>query len=141
MEWLALGQSFRIVLGVHLDHLALLMVAIVCFVSALVQIYSVGYMNDEVGYARYFAYLALFTASMLGLVVADNLFQLYVCWELVGICSYLLVGFWWHKPSAANAAKKAFVVTRFGDVGLMLGVLLLASAAGSFDYARVIDYV
>jgi len=94
-------------------------------------------MRGERGYARYFAYVSLFTASMLGLVVADNLFQLYVCWELVGICSYLLIGFWWHKPSAASAAKKAFVVTRFGDVGFMLGLLLLAIAAGSFGFSDV----
>src|SRR5262249_30310119 len=141
MEWLALSQGFRIVIGVHLDHLALLMVAIVCFVSALVQIYSIGYMENEVGYFRYFAYLALFTASMLGLVVADNLFQLYVCWELVGICSYLLIGFWWQKPSAANAAKKAFVVTRFGDVGFLLGVLMLAGAAGSFRFTDAFEVI
>src|SRR5205085_5699122 len=108
-----------------------------CTVSALVQIYSMGYMKGDGGYARYFAYLSLFSASMLGLVTANNLFQLYVCWELVGICSYLLIGFWWFKPSAASAAKKAFVVTRFGDVGFMLGVLLLASAAGSFQYSAV----
>lgn len=135
--WLEIGRDFRIELAVHLDHLAWVMVGVVCAVSLLVQLYSVGYMHGERGYARYFAYLSLFTASMLGLVVADNLFQLYVCWELVGICSYLLIGFWWHKPSAASAAKKAFVVTRFGDVGFMLGLLLLAIAAGSFDFATV----
>ncbi len=133
VEWLALG-NFRIAFGVHLDHLALIMVCVVCAVSFLVQLYSIGYMKGEAGYARYFAYLSLFTASMLGLVVADNLFQLYVSWELVGICSYLLIGFWWQKPSAANAAKKAFVVTRFGDVGFMLGVLLLSTTAGSFRF-------
>src|SRR5205085_10617691 len=106
-------------------------------VRLLVQSYSLGYMAQEKGFARYYAFLSLFTASMLGLVVAGNLFQLYVCWELVGLCSYLLIGFWWWKPSAASAAKKAFVVTRFGDVGFMLGVLLLASAAGSFQYSAV----
>jgi NADH-quinone oxidoreductase subunit L len=136
-NWLTIPPGFQIALGVNLDHLAFLMVCVVCVVSALVQVYSIGYMAGETGYARYFAYLGLFTASMLGLVVADNLFQLYVCWELVGICSYLLIGFWWFKPSAANAAKKAFVVTRFGDVGFMLGVLLLVSAAGSFDFGAV----
>src|SRR5689334_17881317 len=107
LNWLTLSPNFQITLGVHLDPLAWTMVIVVCVVSLLVQIYSMGYMKGENGYARYFAYLSLFTASMLGLVVADNLFQLYVCWELVGICSYLLVGFWWFKPSAANAAKKA----------------------------------
>jgi len=132
--WLRIPPAFAISLGVHVDALTWVMLCVVCVVSLLVQVYSIGYMAGEVGYARYFAYLALFTASMLGLVVADNLFQLYVCWELVGICSYLLIGFWWNKPSAANAAKKAFVVTRFGDVGFLLGVLLLASAAGSFRF-------
>jgi len=133
-DWLSLSPGFRIALGVNLDALAWTMVSIVCLVSLLVQVYSIGYMRGEQGFARYFAYLSLFTASMLGLVVASNLFQLYVCWELVGICSYLLIGFWWQKQSAADAAKKAFVVTRFGDVGFLLGVLMLASVAGSFEF-------
>jgi NADH-quinone oxidoreductase subunit L len=135
--WLSIPPHFQITLGVHLDALALVMVCVVVTVSALVQIYSIGYMAGENGYARYFAYLAIFTASMLGLVTAENLFQLYCCWELVGICSFLLIGFWWSKPAAASAAKKAFVVTRFGDVGFMLGVLLLSSAAGSFEFKDV----
>ncbi|MBM3493236.1 MAG: NADH-quinone oxidoreductase subunit L [Armatimonadetes bacterium] len=137
VTWLTIGDGFRIGMGVHLDHLAWVMVGVVVAVSFLVQLYSVGYMKGEVGYGRYFAYLSLFTASMLGLVLADNLFQLYACWELVGICSYLLIGFWWRKPSAAAASKKAFVVTRFGDVGFLLGILLLATAAGSFDLEQV----
>ena len=141
LDWLTLSSGPPIVLGVHLDALAWTMVAVVCFVSILVQVYSIGYMQGENGYARYFSYLSLFTASMLGLVVADNLFQLYVCWELVGICSYLLIGFWWTKPSAANAAKKAFVVTRFGDVGFLLGILLLVSVAGSFQFDAVTQTV
>lgn len=140
-EWLKIGANFQINLGVHLDPLAWTMTAVVCVVSLLVQVYSIGYMKGENGFARYFAYLGLFTASMLGLVVADNLFQLYVCWELVGICSYLLIGFWWQKPSAASAAKKAFVVTRFGDVGFLLGVLLLAAVAGSFQFDTVMQAV
>src|SRR5579871_6853754 len=136
-EWLHIGANFSIGLSVSLDPLGWVMVCVVCFVSLLVQIYSIGYMQGETGYARYFAYLGLFTTSMLGLVTADNLFQLYVCWELVGICSYLLIGFWWSRPSAANAAKKAFVVTRFGDVGFLLGVLLLTGVAGSFQFDAV----
>ncbi len=135
--WLTIGSSYRIALDVNLDALTFTMVCVVTLVSALVQMYSIGYMENENGYARYFAYVSIFTASMLGLVSADNLFQLYVCWELVGICSYLLIGFWWFKPSAANAAKKAFVVTRFGDVGFLLGVLLLSSAAGSFQFTDI----
>ncbi len=136
-RWLTIGDGFHIEFGVHLDALTWIMVGVVCSVSLLVQIYSIGYMRGERGYARYFAYISLFTMSMLGLVVADNIFQLYVCWELVGICSYLLIGFWWARPSAASAAKKAFIVTRFGDVGFMLGLLMLAIAAGSFDYDRI----
>lgn len=140
-SWLSLPWAFDITLSVYLPPISWLMVLVVCIVSALVQIYSTGYMRGENGYARYFAYLSLFTASMLGLVVADNLFQLYVCWELVGICSYLLIGFWWFKPSAANAAKKAFIVTRFGDAGFLIGLLLLASLAGSFDMLQVSNAV
>jgi NADH-quinone oxidoreductase subunit L len=136
-NWLSIPPGFNIALSVYLPPISWLMVLVVCIVSALVLIYSTGYMKGDNGYARYFAYLSLFTASMLGLVVADNLFQLYVCWELVGICSYLLVGFWWFKPSAANAAKKAFIVTRFGDAGFLVGVLLLVSLAGSFNMADV----
>jgi len=139
--WLSLPGGFQLPLGVHIDPLGWTMLAVICTVSLLVQVYSIGYMRGENGYARYFAYLGLFTASMLGLVVASNLFQLYVCWELVGICSYLLIGFWWSKPSAAKAAKKAFVVTRFGDVGFLLGVLLLVSAAGSFRFDAVTQTV
>jgi NADH-quinone oxidoreductase subunit L len=139
--WLSLPPQLHLTLSVHVDQLAWVMLGVVCSVSVLVQVYSIGYMKGDPGYARYFAYIALFTASMLGLVVADNLFQLYVCWELVGICSYLLIGFWWRKPAAASAAKKAFVVTRFGDVGFMLGLLLLAAAAGSFDFAAVTSNV
>ncbi len=132
--WLWIPPGFELMLGVHLDPLAMTMVAVVTIVSALVQVYSIGYMKGETGYARYFAYLALFTSSMLGLVVANNLFQLYVCWELVGACSYLLIGFWWQKRSAADAAKKAFIVTRFGDVGFLIGVIILSAAAGSFQF-------
>ncbi len=140
-DWLTIPSGLQVALGVHLDALAWTMALVVCVVSLLVQVYSIGYMRGESGYARYFAYLGLFTASMLGLAVADNLFQLYVCWELVGICSYLLIGFWWFKPSAASAAKKAFVVTRFGDVGFLLGVLLLAATAGSFQFDTVAQAV
>lgn len=137
LTWLELPPAFAITLGASVDRLSWLMVLVVCSVSILVQVYSTAYMSDDPGYARYFAYIGLFSASMLGLVVADNLFQLYVCWELVGICSYLLIGFWHRKPSAASAAKKAFVVTRFGDVGFMLGLLFLSSSAGSFGFGAI----
>src|SRR5438132_11159897 len=108
------------------------MPVVVTSVSLLVQIYSPGYMAGDTGYSRYYAYMSLFTASMLGLVLADNLLQVYVFWELVGLSSFLLIGFWFHRPSAAAAAKKAFVVTRLGDLGFLVALLVLFSITGTF---------
>lgn len=130
--WLQVGQ-WSIKIGARLDGLSALMMVIVSSVSLAVQVYSVGYMKGDPGFARYFAVMALFTAAMLALVIADNLLLLYMSWEVVGLCSYLLIGFWYHKPEAANAAKKAFVVTRFGDVGFLLGLILLWYASGAFE--------
>ena len=101
------------------------MLVVVSSVSLLVQVYSQGYMEGDPGYGRYYAYMSLFITAMLGLVLADNLFMLFVFWELVGLSSYLLIGFWFHKPSAAAAAKKAFIVTRIGDLGLLAAILLI----------------
>lgn len=123
-EWLVVGDV-TIRLGLMVDSLTAVMVVVVTFSSLMVQIYSQGYMHGDSGYVRYYAFMALFTGSMLGLVLADNLIQLFVFWELVGLCSYLLIGFWFHKPSAAAAAKKAFLVTRVGDFGLLAAILLL----------------
>ncbi|MBI2885581.1 MAG: NADH-quinone oxidoreductase subunit L [Chloroflexi bacterium] len=128
--WLTIGD-LRLHLGLAVDSLTSVMLLVVTSVSLLVQVYSLGYMAGDTGYSRYYAYMALFTTSMLGLVLADNLLQLYVFWELVGLCSYLLIGFWFHRPAAAAAAKKAFVVTRFGDLGFLLALLALASVAGT----------
>ncbi len=125
LEWLHVGQ-IQINIGALADNLSCLMMITVCSVSLLVQIYSIGYMKGEIGYGRYFAYMSLFSGSMLGLVISDNIVQTYVFWELVGICSYLLIGFWYRRPSAAAAAKKAFVVTRFGDLGFLSAVLVLS---------------
>ena len=105
--WLSIGDLVLNV-GLHIDPLTAVMIVVVSFVSLLVQIYSQGYMQGDSGYHRYFAYMSLFTASMLGLVMARNLVQLFVFWELVGACSYLLIGFWFHRPSAAAAAKRHF---------------------------------
>lgn len=135
-KWLVVGD-WSISIGAQLDGLSALMMVIVSTVSLAVQVYSVGYMAGDSGFARYFAVMALFTAAMLGLVIADNLLLLYMSWELVGLCSYLLIGFWYRKPEAANAAKKAFVVTRFGDVGFLLGIILLSYAAGSWQIAEI----
>jgi len=135
-RWMVVGD-LQFELGVLIDPLSGLMLAVVCLVSLLIQIYSIGYMKGEVGYGRYFAYMSLFTCSMLGLVAANNLLLTYFFWELVGLCSYLLIGFWYRRPAAASAAKKAFVVTRFGDVGLLIGILLVAQRAGTFNYLQL----
>ena len=125
-EWLNMGFT--------VDNLTIVMLLVVTTVSLLVQIYSIGYMQGDPRYPRFFAYMALFTAAMLGLVLANNMLLLYMCWELVGVCSYFLIGFWFERPAAMRAAKKAFVVTRVGDVGLFLGLLLLFKYTGSLDF-------
>ena len=129
--WLTVG-GLDISVGIVLDGLTAVMLLVVTSVSLLIQIYSTAYMKGDGGYARYFAYMSLFTASMAGLVMSSNLVQMFVFWELVGACSYLLIGFWFHRPSAAAAAKKAFVVTRIGDFGFLLAILYLFSNADSF---------
>lgn len=123
-NWITAG-NFHLEIGCLIDPLAIGMLLTVNLVSLLVQIYTHGYMNEDAGYTRFYSYLSLFTFSMLGLVIATNLFQMYFFWELVGVCSFLLIGFWWHKPSAAHACKKAFVVNRVGDAGFLLGLIML----------------
>ena len=127
-EWINFG-SFSIEFGVILDQLTAIMLVVVSGISLLVQIYSIGYMKKDVSFVRYFAYMSLFTASMIGLVIASNVVQLFIFWELVGLCSYLLIGFWFTKPSAASAAKKAFLVTRIGDFGFLIAILYLISVS------------
>jgi NADH-quinone oxidoreductase subunit L len=123
--------------GARLDGLTAVMLVIVTGISLLVQVYSLGYMRGDHGFARYYAFMSLFTAAMLGLIIADNLLLLFVFWELVGIASYLLIGFWFHRPAAAAAAKKAFIVTRFGDVGLLAALILIWDRAGTLDIAAI----
>ena len=136
--WMTLFD-LDIALGVHIDGLSAIMAFVVTSVSLLVQIYSVGYMEGDRGYARYFASMSLFTAAMLGLVLASNLLQLFVHWELVGLASYLLIGFWFERPSAAAAAKKAFIVTRFGDFAFLLAVVLIWSKTGELGIEAIND--
>jgi len=136
VEWAVVG-NFKINLGFVADNLTAIMLIVVSGVSLLVQIYSQGYMKGDPGYHRYFAWMSLFTMSMLGLVMASNLLLVYVFWEGVGLGSYLLIGFWFHRPSAAAAAKKAFVVTRFGDFGFLMGILILYFTYGTFDIAEL----
>ena len=135
-EWVSIFD-LRVEVGVRLDGLTAIMLVVVTSVSLLVQVYSTGYMHGDGGYARYFAYMSLFTAAMLGLVLSSSLLQLFVHWELVGLASYLLIGFWFHRPAAAAAAKKAFIVTRFGDFGFMLALLLIWSKTGELDIAAI----
>ena len=125
-HWLTVGM-FELNIGILMDPLTAVMLVVVTGVSLMVQIYSVGYMSEEdnPAYARYYAYMSLFTASMVGLVLASSIIQIFVFWELVGLCSYLLIGFWYGRTSAANAAKKAFIVTRVGDFGFLLAILYL----------------
>jgi NADH-quinone oxidoreductase subunit L len=129
--------DLRIELGLFVDRLTAVMLLLVTIVSGLVHIYTIGYMHGEKGYARFFAYIALFTFSMLMLVMADNFLQLFVFWEAVGLCSYLLIGHWYERPSAASAATKAFIVNRIGDFGFILGVLLVLLTFGSLEYRHV----
>ena len=131
-SWLTVG-NFDFALGILMDPLTAIMLVVVTGVSLMVQVYSVGYMRGDQGYARYFAYMSLFTASMIGLVLASNIVQLYVFWELVGLCSYLLIGFWYDRPAAAAAAKKAFIITRIGDLGFLLAIMYLFFNSGSFE--------
>jgi NADH-quinone oxidoreductase subunit L len=132
INWAVIG-GVNIHLGLLVDPLTAVMLIVVTVVSLMVQIYSQGYMHGDPGYPRYYAVMSLFTGSMLALVLADNLLFLYAFWEMVGLCSYLLIGFWFHKPAAANAAKKAFIVTRLGDFGFLAAILLLYKSTGTFD--------
>ena len=124
-------------LGLRIDGLTSVMLVVVTGVSLLVQVYSTGYMDGDHGYRRYFAFMALFTTSMLGLILADNLLMLFAFWELVGLTSYLLIGFWFQRPAAAAAAKKAFLVTRLGDLGLLAAMILIFSRTGTLDITQI----
>ncbi|MEM7553406.1 MAG: NAD(P)H-quinone oxidoreductase subunit 5 [Cyanobacteria bacterium P01_A01_bin.84] len=133
IEWATAG-NFHLTMGYTIDHLSALMLVIVTTVAVLVMIYTDGYMAHDPGYVRFYAYLSLFGSSMLGLIISPNLVQVYIFWELVGMCSYLLVGFWYDRKSAADACQKAFVTNRVGDFGLLLGILGLFWATGSFEF-------
>ena len=135
-NWASAG-TFTLEMGFRVDALGAVMLALVTTIALLVMVYSDGYMAHDKGYVRFFTYLALFSSSMLGLVISPNLLEIYVFWELVGMCSYLLVGFWYDRDGAANAAQKAFVVNRVGDFGLLLGILGLFWATGSFGFEQI----
>jgi len=134
MEWIRFTEFLHIDLGILLDPISVMMLVVITTVSFMVNIYSLGYMVNEKGFERYYAFLSLFTFSMLGLVVATNIFQMYIFWELVGVSSFLLIGFYYTKPSAVAAAKKAFIVTRFADLFFLLGILVLSFYTKTFDF-------
>ena len=134
IEWLPFTSSLHIDMGILLDPISVMMLVVISTVSLMVHIYSFGYMKGEVGFQRYYAFLSLFTFSMLGLVVATNIFQMYVFWELVGVSSYLLIGFYYTKPEAIAASKKAFIVTRFADLGFLIGILIYGYYMQTFTF-------
>ncbi len=135
ITWLPLTESLHIDMGIMLDPISVMMLIVISTVSLMVHIYSFGYMKGEKGFQRYYAFLSLFTFSMLGLVVATNIFQMYVFWELVGVSSYLLIGFYYTKKEAIAASKKAFIVTRFADLFFLVGILFYGYYAGTFSFA------
>jgi len=132
--WLRFTDTLQIDLGALIDPISVMMLVVVTTVSLMAHIYSLGYMKGERGFARFYAFLSLFSFSMLGLVLATNIFQMYIFWELVGVSSYLLIGFYYEKPSAVAASKKAFIVTRFADLGFLIGILMLSFNTGTFDF-------
>lgn len=138
IEWLSFTPTLHIDLGIYLDPISVMMLCVITTVSLMVHVYSLGYMKGEKGFERYYAFLSLFTFSMLGLVVATNIFQMYIFWELVGVSSYLLIGFYYTKPAAVAASKKAFIVTRFADLGFLIGILVLSYYCQTFSFTELI---
>lgn len=137
--WLNVGANLHIDLGILIDPISVMMLVVISTVSLMVHIYSMGYMKGEKGFQRYFAFLSLFSFSMLGLVLATNIFQMYIFWELVGVSSYLLIGFYYTKPSAVLASKKAFIVTRFADFFFLIGILILSYFTQTFDFGELMS--
>jgi NADH-quinone oxidoreductase subunit L len=137
--WLRFSDSLSIDMGIILDPISVMMLVVVTFVSLMVHIFSLGYMKGEERFGTYYSFLSLFTFSMLGLVVASNIFQIYIFWELVGVSSYLLIGFYYDRPSAVAASKKAFIVTRFADLGFLIGILILGFQSETLDFNTLIQ--
>lgn len=139
MVWLPFSDDLSIDIGVLLDPISVMMLVVVTLVSLMVHVYSLGYMKGEARFATYYSFLSLFTFSMLGLVISINLFQIYMFWELVGVSSFLLIGYYFDKPSAVAASKKAFIVTRFADLGFLIGILVLSFQAHTLDFTTLIE--
>ena len=132
--WMNFTDTLHVDMGVLIDPISVMMLVVVSTISLMVHIYSRGYMKGDEGYTKFFAFLSLFTFSMYGLVLATNLFQIYIFWELVGVSSYLLIGYYYTKAEAVAAAKKAFIVTRFADLGFLIGILLIGYYTGTYDF-------
>ena len=139
VTWLEFTKNLVIKLGFMLDPISAMMLIVIPTVSFMVHLYSLGYMHGEKGFQRYYAFLSLFSFSMLGLVVATNIFQMYIFWELVGVSSYLLIGFYYTRPAAVSASKKAFIVTRFADLGFLIGILILSYYSQAFDFKALTE--
>jgi NADH-quinone oxidoreductase subunit L len=135
--WIDFGEVFKVPFGFVLDNLSKTMLLIVSGIGSLIHIYSLGYMRDDEGKSRYFAALSLFMFAMLGIVLANNFVMLFIFWELVGFTSYVLIGHWFERDAAADAAKKAFITTRIGDFGFMLGILMVWMATGSVVFIHI----
>jgi len=140
LHWLQVG-SLNIDFGLHFDSLSLLMLLIVTGVGSVIHIYSIGYMHDDPGFSRFFASLSLFMFSMIGVVLSNNFFQMFCFWELVGLSSYLLIGFWYERPAAADAAKKAFLVNRLGDFGFLTGIVLAWAMTGTLNFSGMREHL
>ncbi|GAB1447014.1 NADH-quinone oxidoreductase subunit L [Bacteroidota bacterium] len=138
--WLSFSENLKISIGLVADPISMLMVVVICSVSLMVQWFSLTYMKGEERFQMYYAFLSLFTGSMLGLVLSSNIFQMYIFWELVGVSSFLLIGFYFQKPSAVAASKKAFIVTRFADLGFLIGILLLSYETQTMEFKGILDY-
>ncbi len=138
VPWLVFSRTLSIDLSIILDPISVMMIVIVTFVSLMVHIFSLGYMKGEERFGTYYAFLGLFTFSMLGLVLSENIFALFIFWELVGVSSFLLIGYYYDRPSAVTAAKKAFIVTRFADLGFLIGILMLGLEANTFDIRGIV---
>ena len=150
VTWIDFQSSFevfgqvipmKVELGVMIDNLTAIMLVVVTLISALVHLFSIGYMSGDKKYSRYFAYLGIFSFSMLGIVITNNLLMMYIFWELVGLSSYLLIGFWYEKPGPAYASKKAFIVNRVGDVGMWIGIMIVYSSFGTFKFDEIFAHI
>lgn len=139
ITWLRFSEHLSIDMGILLDPISMMMIVVVTFVSLMVHIYSLSYLKGEERFPTYYSFLGLFTFSMLGLVLASNIFQTYIFWELVGVSSFLLIGYYYDRPSAVAACKKAFIVTRFADLGFLIGILILSNSSGTLDFNTMIS--